>query len=94
MKYIKTYESIENKPQQFDWCVCDIDVLNRKKFRGKLGRIMLFSTERSDLNPRRCFVQFKDGSGSWFLLDDIIFFSKRKMDVQFYLNKEVNKYNL
>jgi len=94
MKYIKTYESIENKPQQFDWCVCDIDVLNRKKFRGKLGRIMLFSTERSDLNPPRCFVQFKDGSGSWFLLDDIIFFSKRKMDVQFYLNKEVNKYNL
>lgn len=87
MKYIKLFENA-TEPKQGDYVVCDRDLLNRKKYDDKIGRVQL-KTPKSN----KYMINF-DGLSSWFSGDEIIFFSSRKEDVETFLDKEIQKYNL
>lgn len=87
----RIFESLD-EPQRGDWCVCDEDMIGRRKFDKKIG-IILTTTKDENVNTIY-LVKFDDGSNSWFSRNNILFFSNRKIDVKLYLSDDIKKYNL
>lgn len=92
MKHLKTYEDINDEPKKGDYCVCGYDILGRDNKRGNYKNqigVIRIATEGG-----KYMVEFENGVLTWFVRDEILFFSPRKQDVELYMNKDIKNYNL
>ena len=105
MRYIKTYENIDDKPKLGDYVICNGDRLSwctneiKNFLSNNIGRIILINDRdvnylvQYDYIPKELDIYFYNSSNLRPInIDDIIKFSENKEDLEMYINAK--KYNL